>query len=780
MSGRVTAIDIARAASGDSTMLIGTDGGGLWRSVDFAGDDPAWEALTDNLPLPLSSIDRVGLLNVYSIAVDPNHSRVIYAATPAGLLKSIDHGATWSVLGRQLIARGLGFFKVIVDPTDRGGNVLYALAANFTSALRYGVYKSTDGGVTWLAREAGLPANGSPSDLAFVVVRRRRNRRVPTLYVAVVGQGIWTSTDGAATWQTSAVNLVDHRANDGAVDATSIGAISFGTDRGFDAGIGVFATVTNGNTAQAQTAFLLTVLSLDLGSGTWNPVNNGLPASMNLGSGSALGLAPDGTLYFGALGVYQSTDRGASWHSLATTIQPHVDHHAWMFNEGDVYAGNDGGIWRYRPASAGNVGSGVWSSLASSSLSTHLLNSVSASPKNPGVLVAGAQDNATMLRNAGVWTTPLASQAGQPPALVGGDVALVRFDPDPSTETIYSIPNPTGGPTFYRSDDAGKRWWDRSVERTAGVVVHGDAHTEAPAFAIDPASPNRVALGYSAVYESLDRGDTWSAASGLLDGTASRSTVSALAYDGTSLYAGYSSGSLFKRSSAWSAVLAPSHGTFGGVIADIAVDGPNVAYLAVANNEDPSGRVWQTMDGGATWKDLTGNLSGLAISAITVGHVHGDATSWLFVGTRVGVFYSASSGGCWARLGAGCPDVWVPDLHFDQRHHMLHAATYGRGAWFCEVIGLRSPSVKIVATGGAGAESLSYVAQTNGLTDAIPVAFAWKLFGVTASSPLDQPSITTGLPDNRFFAWISVSVTVDGCTIEDSIRLRGPSGGQGA
>ena len=95
---------------------------------------------------------------------DPLDSDVIYCGTDHAVYKSLDAGITWTPLhdnglpafGPQSATAG----AVVADP-DHSGTVyagfLYAILADV-----WGVHKTTDGGQTWVVKNAGLPEGGWP------------------------------------------------------------------------------------------------------------------------------------------------------------------------------------------------------------------------------------------------------------------------------------------------------------------------------------------------------------------------------------------------------------------------------------------------------------------------------------------------------------------------------------------------------------------------------------------------------------------------------------------
>ena len=113
-----------------------TDGGASW----------------NRLNLPLASNDRVT-----DLAIDPQDSGVVYAGTVAeGVLKSTDGGASWSPANSGLPEGGVSVLAISgPEPTT-----VYASTVtdcDDCGDLGDGMFKSTDGGSSWIAVNSGLP-----------------------------------------------------------------------------------------------------------------------------------------------------------------------------------------------------------------------------------------------------------------------------------------------------------------------------------------------------------------------------------------------------------------------------------------------------------------------------------------------------------------------------------------------------------------------------------------------------------------------------------------------
>lgn len=139
-----------RLQPGNSNIIyVGAPAGGLWKSLDAGA---TWACLTDFLPV----------IGCSDVAIDPNNTNILYIATgdiegdcpSIGVMKSIDGGASWNTTGLSFAHnafRKIG--KLLIDPTN--SNILYA-------ATTAGIFKTIDAGVNWY-----LATQSNTTDMEF-------------------------------------------------------------------------------------------------------------------------------------------------------------------------------------------------------------------------------------------------------------------------------------------------------------------------------------------------------------------------------------------------------------------------------------------------------------------------------------------------------------------------------------------------------------------------------------------------------------------------------------
>jgi photosystem II stability/assembly factor-like uncharacterized protein len=122
-------------------------------------------------------------LNVTAILVDPYEPETVYAATLAGIYKTVDGGKSWKRIGESLADQMI--VGMVLDRTRRG--VLYITG-------RDGVHRSDDGGLTWKAINKGFSSTNvraiAQSDIDSNV-----------FYAGTNGSGLYRSQDAGETWE---------------------------------------------------------------------------------------------------------------------------------------------------------------------------------------------------------------------------------------------------------------------------------------------------------------------------------------------------------------------------------------------------------------------------------------------------------------------------------------------------------------------------------------------------------------------------------------------------
>jgi hypothetical protein len=212
--------------------------------------------------------------------------------------------------------------------------------------------------------------------------------------------------------------------------------------------------------------------------------------------------------------------------------------------------------------------------------------------------------------------------------------------------------------------------------------------------AFDPKDPSVVYYAGDYVNKSVDGGNTWVPISndlGNLDpGTelnplyaAHYGTVTTLAVsakDPNVIWAGTDNGLLWKTTTGtlpWTQITSPKLPVKW--VSHVAIDPGDANHVYVSysgfREGDRASYLFETRDGGTTWRDISANLPQAPVNdVVVVGHR-------LYVASDVGVFTSSARNVRWYLLGHGLPNAPVTRLRYVAKNSRLYVSTFGRSVW---------------------------------------------------------------------------------------------------
>jgi photosystem II stability/assembly factor-like uncharacterized protein len=193
----------ATGIPGDAnTFYFGAVAGGVWKTTDGGA---TWLALTD--ATPISSIGAIAVApsnhNIIYVGTGEAAPRgdITYGD---GVYKSVDGGKTWSHIG---LADSRQIGALIVDPNDPDIVLVAAFGHAFGPNAERGVFRTTDGGKSWTKvlykdeHTGAIDVSFDPHDSKLVYAALWQARRQPWNFSSGgPGSGLYRSTDGGVTW----------------------------------------------------------------------------------------------------------------------------------------------------------------------------------------------------------------------------------------------------------------------------------------------------------------------------------------------------------------------------------------------------------------------------------------------------------------------------------------------------------------------------------------------------------------------------------------------------
>lgn len=144
--------------------------------------------------------------HIHSMVALPGHPGTLLVATHYGLFRTTDGGQTWAkVLGDSgQLAQNLMDINLTVSPVN--AERVYVEAITFpdlpkTNAGIPGIYTSTDGGATW--QLSGALTNLPSSAVYYMVAGSASDKQLYAYFQGLGAQGLFESMDAGVHWQLS-------------------------------------------------------------------------------------------------------------------------------------------------------------------------------------------------------------------------------------------------------------------------------------------------------------------------------------------------------------------------------------------------------------------------------------------------------------------------------------------------------------------------------------------------------------------------------------------------
>ena len=669
------------------TFYFGSTGGGVWKTTD---DGLTWNNISDTF-FKTGTVGAIAVSesdpNVVIVGMGEHAARGVMTSMGDGVYKSTDAGKTWTHIG---LDKSRHISDVIIHPSNPDIIYVTAQGAQFAPSDDRGIYRTTDGGKTWVNILSVNNITG-PSSLSMDMNNPRilyaamwQHQRYPwTMVSGGENSGLYKSTDGGDTWEKMEKGLPKDFGKSG------ISVSRANSER-------VYAVI------EAEEKKAGVYRSDDAGK-TWKQINSDRINITRSWYYMEIFADPqdENIVYVLNAPVTKSIDGGKSFIPIPV---PHGDnHHLWISPNDNqtLINSNDGG------ANISHNGGKSWSTQENQP--TAQFYRVITDNQVPYHVYGGQQDNsaigiASRTNSSGIDWKDWYSVAG-------GESAFIAFDPN-QPDIVY------GG--VYQGLIAK---WDRTNKEEKLIMEYPELGLSiAPKDAkyrfnwnapIITSSHDRKTIYHAGnvVFKSTDEGISWKAISPDLTknekdkqgpgggpytneaaGGENYNTGTALVesqHEEGVLYYGTDDGllQLTKNGGQTWTNITPKEIPDGIVNSiDVSEHDPATVYVVMMRYKsmDLNSYIFKSNDYGQTWTKIVNGLDD-PHGFTRVVRADKKQKGLLYAGTETGLYVSTDDGANWQKLQLGLPIVPINDLIIHDND--LVAATAGRGFWILDDLG---------------------------------------------------------------------------------------------
>ncbi|MGL4599671.1 MAG: VPS10 domain-containing protein [Bacteroidia bacterium] len=683
----------------------------------------------------------------------PGNNNILFGGAPAGgLWKSIDGGGTWVCLTDNLPV--IGCSDLAIDPTNT--NIMYLATGDHDGgdSPSIGVLKTTDGGLTW-----------NTTGLSFTQNLQRKISKIlihPTnsnIIYAGTSAGVYKSLDGGVNWFVSVGYQVKdmefkpgdpntlYIVNSKFYYTTNGGYTWIQTTTGVPAAGVVSRMAIAVTPANPEYVYLLAGETGTQGfQGMYRSVNSGVSFASQASSPNLLGWSPSGS----------DTD-GQAWYDLAVAASP-TDPDEVFVGGVNIWRSTDGGVnWDLNAHWYGGGGAPY----------VHAdVHGIEFLPNNGSSIFVAC--------DGGVFKT---TNNGNTWADISSDMCIAqiyRLGLSANNAGILITGHQDNGSNLKNGNSyaevLGGDGMDCFIDRTNNNVMYaelyyGDFNRSTNGgnswtgittgltgtggwitpWCQDPLVANTLYAGYDQVFKSTNQGNSWSQL-GTMQNGGSLVDIEVAPTNTQYIYA-CSSSAIFRSSNGGA--------TWTTITGTISTSGSSISRIGVSPQDEQT--LWVTLSGynnnyhvfvthnaGATWTNISNGLPNLPTNCVAA--IPGAGNHAVFVGCDVGVYYRDDNMSSWQPFFTGLPNTPVSDLKVFLPTMTLRASTYGRGVWESPIdLSLLTSDVNFSAN-----NTLVCPAQTVQFTDLSslsPTAWSWNFPGGTpSSSSLQNPTVVYNTP----------------------------------
>lgn len=702
---------VAGVADQPMVYYVGAASGGVWKTKDGGLN---WFPIFDGQEVHSIGAVAVAPSNPMVVYVGTGESSIrSNVSIGDGVYKSVDGGETWEHIGLKNSGR---ISRIIVHPDDPDKVYVGALGHAYSPQRDRGVYVSHDGGGSWqhtlfIDQNTGISDMVMDTDNPRVLFAGAWHLELKTWkrISGGPGSGVFKSTDGGMTWDRLEGNGLPTRD----VGKIALAMTPAAPDR-------LYALIETGDGVPyegKETDSGELWRSEDNGK-TFKLINSNRDLGGRQAYYTRTTASPDNPneVYFMSNSFFSSIDGGISLENRPRESSPNWDHHEmWIDpNNGDRMAvAGDGGI-----SISHNRGK-TWHRTF---LPIAQLYHVTTDNNIPYNVLTNRQDGPSMkgpsrTRSAN-WFGPGMIQSGMWRSIGGGESGFATADPkDP--DIIWSSASgygPLGGiVTRYNEKTNQYRQLEVWPELTSGSYASLLKYRFQWTFPllISPHDNKTIYVTSQYVHRTTNDGQTWEVISPDLSlndkgmqGFSGGLTGDNIAVEYSNVIYAFEE-SPVKEGLFWA-------GTNDGLV-HISQDGgknwtnvtkniPNLPKLGVVRNIEASRwdagkayltiefhqvgnfdpHVYKTENYGKSWKKITEGISGGNLSYTRCIKEDPVREGLLYLGTENKLYVSFNDGGNWQELMSNLPHTPMYWIDIQEHFNDLVIGTYGRGIWILD------------------------------------------------------------------------------------------------